>query len=256
MPIESHEIQLYALADANHVAHIALKFVSFPNGPSGKSARHEAQQMSVRIPSNIWKYDLPQDRTTHLDAAPDGPDLIAHLLTELRSNIDRVWFEWQPAIERPGYFRTRAFIPCSPSLYDWIINAPSGYRAHYYASEHDGESFNAFIVAQILPELARLEHWPGVAEPDRQNGEQSLGGRWAKLALSNEAFQDAPMLQMLPQRWVKNRVNDEAMGLRAPRPESPKVELAGTWLHPVTRETWISPCKTDRSNRIHVKGFA
>jgi len=209
----------------------------------------------MRIPSDTWKYDLPPDRVMHLDRAPDGLDLLFHVADEIQARADPLRFVWEPACEKAGYYRARALIPCSPSLFDWMLNGPTGYRAHYYHSEVAGESFNLALLRRVVPELVRLDTWPGFTG-SRGDGEKSFRGPSSKLALNKDAFQDAPILQLLAPRWLANRVNDDAMGLRAPRPPTAHFEIAGTWLDPLTGEVWLSPDKTDRSSRIHHRGFA
>lgn len=212
--------------------------------------------MTVRISRDEWIFNLRLDRRLHLNCSPDVEQLIDHVAAEVRSQIAGLKLRWEQANENPGYYRIRGTIPCPRSTYDWLFNGPSGYRAHYYSSEQSGEWFNTAFVERIASELRASEIWQSFDEAPPLARDLSLDGQFTKLGLANRDFQDAPEFQLIPDRWVANCRGKESMGLRAPRPEASSLDIAGTWIDPLTNASWLSPDKADRAADIHLRGHA
>jgi hypothetical protein len=210
---------------------------------------------AVRITAVEWRLGVSAERKLHLCAAPDAPRLIELIAGQARSESDQAVFCWEAAVESIGSFRVKALFPCSPEIYDWLFNGPTGYRAHYYSAVSTGEAFNRRIVAALEAELIQSLAWPDFNASIGNAGLQSLSGPWSKIALNDCAFREAPERELLPKLWVEN-CRPGAMGPRAPRPNSCSVEVVGTWLNSVTGTFWNSPEKADRSAQIHLRGFA
>jgi hypothetical protein len=209
--------------------------------------------MNVRIPTTVWKLNLSDERKVHLYAAPDDAELIELVASEARSNEDRTVLCWEAAAEKIGWFRAKVIAFCSPDIYDWLFNGPTGYRAHYYSAEAAGEAFNTAIVSRLVSEVVKSAAWEAFNSSLRNAGLPSLSGQWAKIALNDCAFRNAPERELLPDVWVNN-CKPEAMGLRAPKHS--KIEIAGAWFNPVTKTLWNSPDKVDRSQRLHQRGYS
>jgi hypothetical protein len=144
-------------------------------------------------------------------------------------------------------------VPCSPEIYDWLFNGPTGYRAHYYSADSAGEAFNTAIVSKLVSEVVKSAAWAAFNASIRNAGLPSLSGQWAKIGLNDCAFRNAPERELLSRAWAEN-CKPDAMGLRAPRYS--KVEIVGAWLNPITKTFWNSPDKADRSQEIHRRGYA
>src|SRR5204862_2269084 len=142
---------------------------------------------------------------------------------------------------------------CSPEIYDWLFNGPTGYRAHYYSAESAGEAFNAAIVSKLVSEVVKSAAWTAFNASVRDAGLPSLSGQWAKIGFNDCAFRNAPERELLPEAW-NAYCKPDAMGLRAPRYS--KIEIVGAWLNPTTMKFWNSPDKADRSQQIHRRGYA
>jgi hypothetical protein len=121
--------------------------------------------MRVRISRDEWIFNLQLDRRLHLNSSPDAEQLIDSIAAEVRLHITGLKLRWEPATENPGYYRIRATIPCSRSIYDWLFNGPCGYRAHYYSSQQSGEWFNRTFVEKIASEIRASETWQSFDEP-------------------------------------------------------------------------------------------
>ena len=212
--------------------------------------------MRVRISRDEWIFNLQVDRRLHLNSSPEAGQLIELVAAEVRLRITGLELRWEPANENPGYYRIRATIPCSRSIYDWLFNGPSGYRAHYYSSEQAGEWFNKALVERIASEIRASESWQSFDESPLSARDLSLDGQFTKLGLANRDFQDALEFQLVPARWVANCRGRGAMGLRAPRPVAPSLDIAGTWIDPSTKASWLSPDKVDRAADIYLRGYA
>lgn len=209
--------------------------------------------MKISLPE--WKYNLPADRVAHLNAAPNAETLLALALSEVKSNVEQANLCWQAANERLGQFRAKAFVPCSPSLYDWLFNGPTGYRAHYYSSEREGNDFNQALVTGTCSELFQISRWKEFDASVGGLGEVSMRRPFSKLGFDDGAFREAPSRQLLPERWERRSAGADTMGLRAPRPGRSKLHFVGTWINR-EREIWIPELKSDRAKDIHDTGFA
>jgi hypothetical protein len=212
----------------------------------------------TRISAAEWDLiSLADDqRRRLLYSAPDGQVLVDRIAAECLSASGVIELHWQPACENQGYFRVIASTPCDPQIFDWLFNGPSGYRAHYYRDADIGEAFNKQAAETMIEAVLRSHAWPEFKRSEEAATVASLRGQWTKVWAGGgpTTFQTAPKGELRPTRWVKNcRPCD--MGLRAPLPENPVIDLIGTWVHPVTLKTWLSPDKVDRADRLHQRGF-
>lgn len=78
--------------------------------------------MRVRISSDEWILNLQSDRRLHVNSSPDAEQLIEYVAAEVRLQITRAKLRWEPALDAPGYYRLRANLPCSPPIFDWLLN--------------------------------------------------------------------------------------------------------------------------------------
>jgi hypothetical protein len=212
--------------------------------------------MKVRIQPAEWQYNLEIARVEHLSAAPDGDELRALSIAEIHMNIQHARFCWQAGECMEGCFRVKVSVPCTSPTYDWLFNGPSGYRAHYYSSENEGEAFNQLLVAGLVSALLPLPRWQEFDRSIGGLGERSLRGPWSKLGFDDAAFSDTSPRQLLARRWVSRSGGCDLRGLRAPRPVEPCLRFSGTWILCATRECRLDGSKADRPCEIWSKGYA
>jgi hypothetical protein len=191
-----------------------------------------------------------------LNAAPDGDELRALTVAEIQANVPRASFCWQAGERMEGCFRVKLSIPCTAPTYDWLFNGPTGYRAHYYSSENEGEAFNQLLVAGLVSVLLPLPRWQEFDQSIEGLGERSLRGPWSKLGFDDAAFSDTPPRELLARRWVSRSGGCDKRGLRAPRPVEPRLQFWGTWILRSTRECLLDQCKADRPCDIWSRGYA
>jgi hypothetical protein len=209
----------------------------------------------IKLTPDIWNIDaLPIGRQQRINNSPAGAVLITKAAEQARAPEAPIPVGWEPAIEAPGFFRVKARIGVSEELFDWIFNGPAGYRAHYYFHPDSGERFNRQMVLAIGSAIQR--RMLGLVQIYGSAVLKSLEGKWSKIWVGdNDAFGEAPENQLRPQRWVDNN-EPFKMGLRAPLPPEPAIELIGTWINPMTNEFWLSPDKENRSQDLNLRGFA
>lgn len=212
--------------------------------------------MKVRIPATEWQYNLDTDRVDRLNAAPDGDELRALTVAEIQENIQRASFCWQAGERMEGCFRAKVSVPCNPGTYDWLFNGPTGYRAHYYSSENEGEAFNQLLAASFLSALLPVPRWQEFDQPVDGLGARSLRGPWSKLGFDDAAFSDSPPRELLARRWVSRSGGCDLRGLRAPRPLAPRLQFYGTWILRATRQCRLDKSKADRPCEIWLRGYA
>jgi hypothetical protein len=211
----------------------------------------------IRLSPSEWDITaLSKVRQQRIHSTPGTGELIAQTREQARKRHHLAAADWQPADEAPGFFRTKVRIPITRDLFDWIFNGPAGYRAHYYHDAALGELLNRKFVETLIPALHNDRGLLGLLQMYGPAVLQSLDGKWSKIWVGlDDFFQDAPACQLRPQRWMDNNEPDR-MGLRAPLPEAPSIELIGTWINPATGEIWLSPDKVVRSQNLHDTGFA
>ena len=209
----------------------------------------------IKLEPDVWNIEALDDRRRRfLQESPEGLSIIESAVGEAQRHSSAISPRWQPSDENAGFYRARSRIPASPELFDLIFNGPAGYRAHYYFQPDTGEWFNNRLVRALVTVIERnhalmdLVHGPSVLK--------SLAGKWSKIWVTDDTtvFGEAPENQLRPERWVKNNKPGN-MGLRAPYPLSPSIDLIGTWIHPHTGETWLPQEKEHRSFDLHMKGF-
>lgn len=164
-------------------------------------------------------------------------------------------WRWQQGEEMVGCRRGIATFPLAPDTFDALFNGRSGYRAQYYLSCDEGVQFNNEIMKAISESLA-LTHQKAPAE-ESADLERSFVGPFSKIwVLGDRApFLAAPENEFMPRRWVEN--NPVSIGLRAPLPSSPAIEVKGSWITNDGNEyredvVW----KGDRHSRLARSGYA
>lgn len=145
----------------------------------------------------------------------------------------------EPCNDRAGYSRVSVTIPLTRTVFDQLMNGPTGYRAHYWASVEAGEEFNHRLVEAIAPIIVRSEH----LYSDRFSQLlccTSLLGRFSKFWYPKELTDPSAQTELLNfgeklrvRRWVQywSAMGSPRKGLLAPIPESPSVLLNGTFVN-------------------------
>jgi hypothetical protein len=135
-------------------------------------------------------------------------------------------------------------IPLNTTLFDQLVNGPTGYRAHYSVGIESGESFNRRLVEAIAPIIARSEHLYS-DKFDRLFCQRSLLGRFSKFWFPKEITDPNAKshLQQLEEelrvvRWGTywQQHPKPRKGLLAPIPESGVVLLNGTFVNDTGEE--------------------
>lgn len=187
---------------------------------------------------------------------PPG-DLLARVLSEVDLAVGNrnLELEWEPACEKPGFWRVTAKLPVAQATFDQLFNGRSGYRAQYYLSPEEGVLFNRMIIESLEDIIYRAF----CAKPLDVGFDlivHSLRMPHAKVWIADEqaAFDDAKLGGLRPQRWWTG--TGARRGCCAPLPVSPKIDLKGSFVDPETGSFWVDPLKESRAWDLYAKGFS
>jgi hypothetical protein len=165
--------------------------------------------------------------------------------------------KWTKAQDRHGNWRIEAAIPIQPNIFDQFFNGRTGYRAQYYLSVRDGQTFNRLVI-EYLKDPVRLASnrcrpfvsWSLIAK--------SLLGPHSKIWIVGDwaAFVREPE-QLQPDRWVQHSQfsRDKPLGLCMPMPPAPQLDLKGTFICPASSSIWLPTNKKYRDQKIHESGW-
>lgn len=187
--------------------------------------------------------------------------LLQQVITEAEGAAadNPVCAHWREATKRKGYLRVESTVPLKADTFDLLINGRMGYRAQYYLSVDDGRRFNRRLVNSLTPLiLTALENGRCGPPVECSRAENSLKAPHSKVWVAGDwaAFIHEPEL-LKPARWVKywGCTEHKPIGLSAPLPCKPKLELKGTFICEKTGEPWLPSFKKDRDQEIHCSGW-
>jgi len=170
-----------------------------------------------------------------------------------------VCVHWREACERKGYWRVEAMVPQTANTFDLLFNGRMGYRAQYYRSIDEGGKFNRMLLDRLTPAIkAVLENWQCGFPASWNQVEQSLKGPYSKVWVAGDwaVFYRAPKV-LKPTRWVTywSHHEDQPLGLAAPLPCEPALDLKGTFICEKTSKPWLPDSQKDRDQKIHCSGW-
>ncbi|MBR1145202.1 hypothetical protein [Bradyrhizobium sp. AUGA SZCCT0431] len=183
-----------------------------------------------------------------------GEDLINTVANEAREAAvhGQAAWRWEEGQEMTGCGRAFASFPLRHDSFDALINGRSGYRAQYYLSRDEGTHFNSTLIGCLMkPLVLACDRAP---LPMITSLLRSFEGPHSKVWVLCDGgpFNAAPAGEFL--RWAEN--NPISMGLRAPLPPLPAIEIKGNWITDVGQDyredvTW----KGDRHQWLSETGF-
>jgi hypothetical protein len=150
-------------------------------------------------------------------------------------------------------------IPLTVDTFDLLFNGRMGYRAQYYRSVEDGRVFNRRLVnaltpmirsALIVEQCSLPAEWSQVELSLKgPHSKVWVAGDWAAFIHESEVFK--------PARWVTywSRCQDKPLGLAAPLPGEPALDLKGTFICKETGRPWLPESKKDRDQKIYSSGW-
>lgn len=209
------------------------------------------------VPREHWVLgDEIASRHVRLLDVPSPEALLSEVLREANeaAHLGRVSPILQESTVMPGFFRLEAIIPLSDQIFDQFFNGRSGYRAQYYLSPEEGILFNRDVVQGLKePLLVACAGQP--LQVDLDLIITSVDGPHSKVWVPGNpsAFSTAPENIINPDRWVKNK---SRLGRRAPLPDTPSLELKGTFVDPHTGQIYVDELKVDRSCDLFLKGYS
>jgi len=196
-----------------------------------------------------------RDRAARLLDPPSGEELIATVGAEAMEAAmeGRSSWGWQEGHVVAGCGRAIGWFPLCRDTFDALFNGRSGYRAQYYLSCHEGVDFNATLLSILLKPL-RIActnapgNWPGFLQ-------HSFEGPHSKIWVFGDGgpFCDAPRDQFAPKRWATE--SPASLALRAPLPDSPAIEVKGTWVSQSDQQYRQDEMKADRHCTLSRTGF-
>jgi hypothetical protein len=166
---------------------------------------------------------------------------------------------WREACDQKGYWRVESTVPLAAEAFDLLFNGRMGYRAQFYRSVDDGRRFNRSLVDRLTPVIeAALEHGRCSLPVEWNQVEQSLNGDYSKVWVAGDwaTFIHEPEV-LKPARWGAywSRCQDKALGLAAPLPCEPALDLKGTFICEKTGKPWLPESKRDRDQKIYCSGW-
>jgi hypothetical protein len=204
---------------------------------------------------------MDRERRSRLLASMSPEKLLEQVDADANRAIadNTVCVHWREANNEKGYWRLDSTVPLAADTFDLLFNGRMGYRAQYYRSLDEGRTFNRSLVDRLaLAIKATLRHGRRSFPATWTQVEQSLKGPHSKLWVAGDwaAFIREPQV-LKPARWVAywSRCQDHALGLAAPLPDKPVLELKGTFICLKTGELWLPESKKDRDQQIHCSGW-
>jgi len=191
---------------------------------------------------------------------PCSPDALVRLVARSAMSAAKrgtLEIKWTRADSRCGYWRAEAAVPLEPDIFDQLFNSRAGYRAQYYLSVLAGRRFNKLLTEALRCALRRASNR---CRPPVQWSliQRSLSGPHSKIWLFGDW---APFIgepeYIRPDRWVNHyRISKHvALGLRAPLPAAPVLDLKGTFICPSSESVWLPASKRDRDRNIRDSGW-
>jgi hypothetical protein len=198
-------------------------------------------------------------RAAKLQAGPSPEELIAAVARETAeaATDERSRLTWEHSTEAPDYFRTWGTFRLTPDTFDALFNGPTGYRAQYYLSVMEGMHFNRSLIAAVAPAIQMVHRRTRNATP-LSAIEASLSGPMSKAWIADDGIvlNAAPKGELRPKRWLEASDDLGSMPFRAPRPDSPSLDIKGTWFRPSDGAIWVHELKADRDCFLHQRGHA
>jgi hypothetical protein len=178
---------------------------------------------------------VDRDRAARLLDPLPGEDLIVSVAAEaMEAALDgRSSWGWQDGDHMAECGRGIASFPLHRDTFDALFNGRSGYRAQYYLSCQEGANFNAMLIGALLRPLSIA--CERAAAEQAKSLQHSFGGPYSKIWVLCDGgpFNAAPEGEFKPRRWFKN--NPVSVGLRAPVPELPGIQIKGSWINHIDR---------------------
>jgi hypothetical protein len=199
---------------------------------------------------------IDRKRAGRLLDPPKGEDLITTVAVQaMEAAVEgRAAWSWQDGREMAGCGRAIISVPLETNTFDALFNGRSGYRAQYYLSCQEGIAFNAWLLSALqTPMRITCGRAPIRLIPSLH---RSFDGPYSKLWVhcDGEPFRAAPAGEFKPKLWLKN--NPVSLGLRAPLPTIPTIEIKGSWITDVEMEYREDVTyKGDRHCRLAKFGF-
>lgn len=215
------------------------------------------------VPEQDWKLDAAvDDARRRLLLSPLPPEnLIDQIAGEAAIEATRksVCAYWKEASDRKGWWRLEAAVPLTAAVFDLFFNGRMGYRAQYYLSVGAGRSLNRYLVDRLIPVIKKASATSKWSFPvGWSHAERSLNGPHSKIWIVGDwaAFLHEPEA-IKPDRWVNYWKNckHKPLGLAAPLPDDPMLDLKGTFVCTETGEPWLPNSKRDRDEKIHLSGW-
>jgi hypothetical protein len=195
---------------------------------------------------------------------PSAECLLTRLINEATSAAEngKLCLNLEPC-ETPGYSeysRLQTQIPVNKCTYDLLFNGRSGYRAQYYLSPEEGNTYNRQIIDDLIPVLIRTA--------GGQKAENSVDPDLVQLSLKSMSklawygsYKDALIFYRCPKTLSVPRWNDYwnskpscwPMGLIAFMLDNPRVFLKGAFVDPNRGDIYDN--KPDRANDLHKRGW-
>lgn len=206
-----------------------------------------------------WKLSGMKDlaRAARLLHPIGGEQLISVVAQEAETaaRCELSSWRWQHGEEMIGCCRCIATFPLARDTFDALFNGRSGYRAQYYLSCKEGIQFNNELLRALMKPFAVT--CQKVPAKEFAVLERSFVGPYSKIWVLGDGtpFRAAPDGEFMPTRWVAN--NPASLGLRAPLPDPPTIEIKGSWITNANHEyredmVW----KADRHSRLSKSGYA
>jgi hypothetical protein len=217
-------------------------------------------QAVAAVDWNLEKMTDPERRCRLLDSM-SPKKLLERVDTDANKAVadNTVCVHWREADDQKGYWRVESTVPLAADTFDLLFNGRMGYRAQYYRSLDHGRTFNRILVDRLTFVIkAALRHGRCSFPATWNQVKQSLKGPHSKLWVAGDwaAFICEPQV-LKPARWIAywSRCQDKALGLAAPLPGKPELDLKGTFICKKTGEPWLPESKKDRDQKIHCSGW-
>lgn len=210
------------------------------------------------VSASVWDLDLMknEDRRRHLLSDISPRELIDLIVEEVKEAVStgHCGLRWSTADENVGFRRVEAVIRLSFESLDLLFNGRMGYRAQYYRSTRAGQFYNRTIIERVTPIIAPLFHKLEKLYADLFC--KSLIGPHSKIWFAGDWVHHDDPPELTPTRWTEYWVGKEKkMGLIAPQPKEPMLDIKGTWISPVTGAMWLPEHKKLRDQEIHLTGW-